>query len=106
MYWGVPITTPVPVIAWSEVASIAFAMPKSMRRTWRVFPSIIRFSGLMSRWTTPASCAAWSASAASRRIRRASGTAMRPSRASTVLSVSPRTSGIRSQQMPSASPTS
>ena len=50
----------------------ALATPKSMTIAWR--PESITFSGLMSRWTTPARCATASASAISLRSRTASGT--------------------------------
>ena len=57
MYAGVPIATPVAVRNELVPSSArAFAIPKS---AILIRPSavIIRFSGLRSRWTTPAECA-------------------------------------------------
>ena len=76
MYGTVPITTPASVISGiivavsasaerGRAASIALASPKSSTFT---LPSavILRLAGFKSRWTTPASCAAPSASATCR----------------------------------------
>ena len=97
---------PLEVSDASPAASITLAMPKSMTSTRRALPSSMMFSGLMSRCTTPASCAEPSALEASSRMRRASGTGRRPSRSRSCLRLSPLMSGIRMYMMPSASPMS
>ncbi len=53
MYLGVPRTTPV-LVLWS--ATRTRAIPKSMIFTWPRGRSMMLL-GLMSRWTTPCSCA-------------------------------------------------
>ena len=62
MYCGVPMMIPVVVSVAlgspSVAAPTAFAIPKSMTRTRLSRPSSMMFSGLMSRWMTPASCGA------------------------------------------------
>ena len=55
MYVGLPSDDPVTVMRLTAELRIAVAMPKSAMIAW---PSLIRmFDGLMSRWTTPCSCA-------------------------------------------------
>ena len=93
MYVGVPTTTPLAVSSTS-LASTALAIPKSISRTWRSPPSSMMFSGLTSRWITPAWWAADSAAAASSRMRRTSLMGSRFSLASSAFRLSPRMSGI------------
>ena len=53
MYWGVPTICPAPVnVRLGASRPTSLAMPKSAILTW---PSLFsnKFSGLMSRWTTP-----------------------------------------------------
>ena len=65
MYAGVPSATPAVVRTCLPVASLtAFATPKSMTNACR--PLNITLSGLMSRCTTPCSCAWANASTTSR----------------------------------------
>ena len=78
MYAGVPSATPADgeLLGRSEASVTALATPKSMTIAWR--PESSTFSGLMSRWTTPARCAVASASAISPSSRTASGTGSSP----------------------------
>ena len=93
MYAGVPNATPAEVSRGPLDASVtALATPKSMTIACR--PDSITFSGLMSRWTTPARWAVASASAISPSSRTASGTGSSPPRVSRSRSVSPSTYGI------------
>jgi hypothetical protein len=63
---AVPSWVSVAPAGFSCAATIAFAMPKSA--TTAVRPESRMLSGLMSRWTTPRSCAYDSAFATSRRM--------------------------------------
>ena len=84
-YSGVPKITP----AWVSASrpgppfwgSVTLAMPKSRIFTTSVWPSRsinMTFSGLRSRWTTPAACACSSARSIWRTMPRARGTGMGP----------------------------
>jgi hypothetical protein len=102
MYAGVPSAIPVEVSVsaapsacsrrWSRDAASALATPKSV--TSAIPPVTSTFSGLMSRWTTPFSCAYANALAISRSNRVASVTGISPVLASRARSVSPSTSGM------------
>ena len=63
MYFTVPTSAPVPDSVVSPVASLL--RPKSHRYTCSRPPAVPRsaLDGLMSRWTSPAACAASRASA-------------------------------------------
>src|SRR5688572_24197513 len=93
MYAGVPNATPSDVRPEALPDSLtALATPKSVTRAW---PRLtITLSGLMSRCTTPCSCAYASASVTSRSNRTASATGSSPSRASFARSDSPSMNGI------------
>ena len=92
MYAGVPSATPVSVSVSPPAALTARATPKSATRAC---PDSNRmFSGLMSRCTTPASCARPSAPPTSRTIRITSATGSFPSRFSRSRSVAPSTYGM------------
>ncbi len=105
MYAGVPSGAPVAVsfIGSAPGSGVStLAMPKSSTRIrgGRAAPSgpatrsRKTLSGLRSRWTTPAWCAAARASAISRVIRQASAGASRPRRWSAARSDSPSRSDI------------
>ena len=96
MYTGVPMAKPTEVMPLSPAgpadSDIALATPKSVTTAC---PAVTRtLSGLMSRWMTPCSCAYTSASATSRRSRRASSTGSSPDFSSRARSESPSMSGI------------
>ena len=95
MYAGVPIAVPscvsVAPAGFACAATIAFAMPKSA--TTAVCPESRTLSGLMSRCTTPCSCAYASAFATSRRMSTACAIGTGPS-ASRARRDSPSTNGI------------
>jgi hypothetical protein len=86
----VPTTWPVPVRGTLEADQ---AIPKSVILTT---PSLrtSTLPGLMSRWITPAACAAASAAEVCRTTSRVRDGLSRPSRSSSAESVSPSTSSI------------
>ena len=95
MYSTVPTAMPPPVSVQPGVlprSSISLATPKSLTMAW---PRDKRmFSGLMSRWMTPFSCAYCSASPTSAAMRSASATGSGPSRISRSRNDSPSTYSI------------
>ena len=111
MYAAVPMITPICVAAavsvgdWlgspSGLGSSAFANPKSSTLT---VPSsrTLMFAGLRSRWITPASCAASSASAICLPIGSASSSGIGPFEIRSAR-VGPSTSSSTSARVPSAS---
>ena len=90
MYVGVPSAKPADVSVPDSVS--ALAIPKSATTECPLETRM--FSGLMSRCTTPWSCANSSASSTSSMIRTTAGTGSCPSRAIRERSVSPVTNGI------------
>ena len=104
MYAGVPTTLPARV-SWASVASGARARPKSRTFTHRFGASSQMLPGLMSRWTSPASCAAASPSAISAPIRSTSATAGRRFARSAAASVCPVSRGMAMYDTPPPSPT-
>ena len=96
MYAGVPNDVPncvsVAPVTWPRASLNALAMPKSV--TTAEPPERSTFSGLMSRCTTPCSCAYASARATSRRMLMTSVIGSAPSFASRARSDSPSTNGI------------
>ena len=90
MYVGVPSAKPAEVSVPDSVS--ALAIPKSATTACRLERRM--FSGLMSRCTTPCSCANSSASSTSSSTRTAACTGSTPSRAIRARSVSPVTYGI------------
>ena len=106
MYAGVPIDVPTSVsVALSpavRAAEIALAIPKSV--TTAVPADSSTLSGLMSRWTTPCSCAYASARATSPRIRTTSGMMSAGPSVSRLRSDSPWTNGMVKYGSPFASP--
>ncbi|MEI2720166.1 MAG: hypothetical protein V9E87_08470 [Gemmatimonadales bacterium] len=84
-----PIAIPAEVNVAPLVDDIAFAMPKSVTITRPRVPSSRMLSGLMSRWMIDTACAAESASAVSRMMRRVSSAGTRPRRRMRAASDSP-----------------
>ena len=111
IYAAVPMITPIcvaPAVSVGDcdgspsgLGSSAFARPKSNTLT---VPSsrTLMFAGLRSRWITPASCAASSASAICFAIGRASSSGIGPFEIRST-SVGPSTSSSTSARVPSAS---
>jgi hypothetical protein len=116
MYAGVPIATPVAVSSSAPAAapdaaspaSITRATPKSVTTT-RGAPlgdaATSTLSGLKSRWTTPARCAATSPRPA-RRSTAITSAVVRGAASSHARSVPPSISSIARYTRPSTSPTS
>jgi hypothetical protein len=96
----VPTTSPVRV--WLEESS-ARAMPKSVSLAIPSGVTMI-FAGLTSRWMTPFSCAAASASAACPMIERVRAGPRAPLVAMSWLSGVPRTSSMTRYAVPASSP--
>ena len=105
MYRGEPTIIPVPVSRSSPAPCvISDATPKSVSSARPLSASSSTFSGLMSRWMTPCSCAYARALASSDRIAMARAPSAGCSRSIHSLRLSPGTNSITKYRLPAASP--